>query len=291
VSRTGATLIGVSAILMWSGLAVLTRFAGNLPPLELTGFSFLIGGLLGSGFCIWRGGSAFLPFKNWKAWAVGVGGLFFYHLTYFAAMARAPAMEVSLIAYLWPLLIVVLSALLPGERLRFHHVLGVLLGFAGAALVISKGNFGALMQNLTLGHGLAFLCALIWGLYSVLSRQLKQVPTDAVAGFCLVTGVLALSVHFAIETTVLPQHAGQWLAIALLGMFPVGLAFFTWDYGVKHGDIMALGAASYLSPMLSAIALVVSGIAQFSFSLVLACLLIMCGAIVAAKDMIFKKTI
>lgn len=189
------------------------------------------------------------------------------------------------------LLIVVLSTLLPGEKLRFHHVIGVLLGFFGAALVISKGNFGTLLQELTIGHALAFLCAVIWGLYSVLSRQLKEVPTDAVAGFCLVTGALALSAHFAIETTVLPHQTGQWLAIVLLGMFPVGLAFFTWDYGVKHGDIMALGAASYLSPMLSTIALVVSGLAQLSLSLALACFLIMCGAIVAAKDMIFKKTI
>ena len=74
MKRAGATLVGASAILMWSGLAVLTRFAGDLPPLELTGFSFLIGGLLGSGFCSWRGTSPFLTLTNWKAWTVGVGG-------------------------------------------------------------------------------------------------------------------------------------------------------------------------------------------------------------------------
>ena len=291
MSRTAATLVGASAILMWSVLAVLTRFSGDVPPLQLTGLSFLIGGLLGSGFCLWRGTSPFLPIYQRQAWAVGVGGLFFYHLTYFAAMKLAPPMEVSLIAYLWPLLIVVLSALMPGERLQFHHVLGVALGFAGAALVISKGNFGAIGQSLTMGHGLALLCALIWGLYSVLSRRLKKISTDVVAGFCLVTGVLALAAHFVVETTVWPQSVTPWLAIILLGMFPVGLAFFTWDYGVKHGDIMALGAASYLSPMLSAIALVASGISGLSASLALACLFIMCGALVAAKDMIFKKPI
>jgi drug/metabolite transporter (DMT)-like permease len=276
---------------MWAGLATLTRFAGTVPPLELTGFSFLIGGTLGAVYCQMQGGSPFLTLSNWQAWTVGVGGLFFYHVTYFAAMSLAPPMEVSLIAYLWPLLIVVLSAMLPGEKLKAHHVLGVVLGFAGAALVISKGNFGAIGQNLTLGHGLAFLCALIWGLYSVLSRKLDQVPTDAVAGFCLATGVLAMIAHCLTETTVWPNGTGQWLAIVLLGVFPVGLAFFTWDYGVKRGDIMVLGAASYLSPMLSAITLVASGIASFSISLALACLLIMCGAVVAAKDMIFKKPI
>ena len=215
MTRAGATIVGASAILMWSGLAVLTRFAGDVPPLELTGLSFLIGGLFGTGFCFWRGSSPFLRFNNWQAWAIGVGGLFFYHVTYFAAMSLAPAMEVSLIAYLWPLMIVVLSALMPGEKLKVYHVAGVVLGFAGAALVISKGNFGNIGGGLTLGHGLAFLCALIWGLYSVLSGQLKSVPTDAVAGFCLVTGVFALIAHFIFEPTLWPDGAGSWLAIIL----------------------------------------------------------------------------
>lgn len=284
-------MIGASAILMWSGLAALTRYAGDVPPLELTGLSFLIGGSLGAAFCILQGRSPFLPLWNWQAWVVGVGGLFLYHVTYFAAINLAPAMEVSLIAYLWPLLIVVLSSLLPGEKLKLHHVLGVLLGFAGAALVISKGNFNEIGQSLSLGHGLAFLCALIWGAYSVLSRRLSQVPTEAVAGFCLVTGGLALMGHFTIEPTTFPHEWGPWFAILLLGLFPVGLAFFTWDYGVKHGDIMILGAASYFSPMLSALVLVATGISQFSTSLALACLFIMCGAVIAAMDMVFKKSI
>ena len=291
LTRASATLVGGTAILMWAGLAALTRFAGDVPPLELTGLSFLIGGTLGCAVCLLRKSSPFLPISQWQAWGVGVGGLFLYHFTYFAAMRLAPAMEVSLIAYLWPLLIVVLSALLPGERLKFHHVLGVVLGFAGAALVISKGNLSSLAQSLNPGHGLAFICALIWGLYSVLSRRLARIPTEAVAGYCLVTGVLALIAHALSEPTVLPQGLGQIAAIGLLGMFPVGLAFFTWDYGVKHGDIIVLGAASYLSPMFSAIVLVLSGISAFSFNLAIACLLIMAGAILAAKDMIFKKPI
>ncbi len=291
VKSASATLVGATAILMWASLAALTRFAGDVPALELTGLSFLIGGVFSAAICLLRGGSPFLPVSQWQAWGVGVGGLFFYHFTYFAAMKLAPPMEVSLIAYLWPLLIVVLSALLPGERLGLHHILGVLLGFAGAALVISKGNFSSLGQSLNAGHWLAFLCALIWGLYSVLSRRLAQVPTDAVAGFCLATGILALVAHAVTEPSVWPHEPGQLIAIALLGLFPVGLAFFTWDYGVKHGDIMVLGAASYLSPMFSAIVLVVSGISAFSTSLALACLLIMAGALLAAKDMIFGKAI
>src|SRR3546814_15002276 len=66
------------------------------------------------------------------------GGLFGYHVFYFLALRNAPAVEASLIAYLWPLLIVVFSALLPGERLRWFHVAGCALGLAGASLLVTK---------------------------------------------------------------------------------------------------------------------------------------------------------
>jgi len=49
------------------------------------------------------------------------------------AVRNAPPMEAELIAYLWPLLIALFSALLPGEDLRMHHVLGGVPGLAGAA--------------------------------------------------------------------------------------------------------------------------------------------------------------
>jgi drug/metabolite transporter (DMT)-like permease len=53
------------------------------------------------------------------AWALGVCGLFATRPLYFTALAHAPAVEASLIAYPGPLLLVLFSALLPGERLRW----------------------------------------------------------------------------------------------------------------------------------------------------------------------------
>jgi len=50
----------------------------------------------------------------------GVGGLFGYHALFFAAMAHAPAAEANLLNYMWPLLIVLLSAPLLGLRLTFR---------------------------------------------------------------------------------------------------------------------------------------------------------------------------
>ncbi len=133
---------------------------------------------------------------------------------------------------------------------------------------------------------MAGLCALIWSSYSLLSRRNAAVPTDTVTGFCLMTALLGLAAHLIFEETVWPQAASEWMAVILLGLVPLGAAFMAWDYGVKHGDIQVLGAASYASPLLSTLVLIAAGRADISNYTIAACLLITFGAVLAAKDMI-----
>ena len=279
-----ATLIGCLAILLWSALALLTAASGAAPPFELAALTFAIGGGFGLAYAAARGRHGAL-LQPWPVWLVGIGGLFGYHALYFAALRRAPPADASLIAYLWPLLIVLFSALLPGERLRARHLVGAGLGFAGAvALFAGKADGGhGFDAAVALGYGLALACAFVWSGYSVLSRRLKAAPTEAVAGFCLVTAALATLCHFAFETTVAPAGPGQWAAIAGLGLGPVGLAFYVWDYGVKNGDLRLLGVAAYAAPVLSTLILVAAGFAPATASLGLACALIVGGAVVATR--------
>jgi drug/metabolite transporter (DMT)-like permease len=274
---------------MWALLALLSAASGNVPPFQLAAMTFLIGGLMGAVTWPFRKGAVSALRQSWQVWLLGVAGLFGYHFVYFSAIRAAPAVEVSLIAYLWPLFLVVFSAFLPGERLRIHHLVGVVLGLAGAVLIITRGKGLSLGEGFTSGHVLAFLCSLIWSGYSVLSRRFGQVSTDVVAGFCIVTALLSVICHLLFETTVWPADATQWAAVFGLGLLPVGAAFYTWDYGVKHGDIMVLGAASYASPLLSTLVLVAAGFAAFTWPVMAACLLITLGAVIAAKDMLFKR--
>ncbi len=281
-----ATLIGLGAIALWSALALLTALSGNAPPFELAALTFAVGGLGGLLYALARGRLPALR-QPPVVWLVGIGGLFGYHALYFAALRRAPPADASLIAYLWPLLIVLFSAALPGERLSSRHVAGAALGFLGAAtLFLSKGtglNFAATAPGVLLGYGFALACAIVWSAYSVLSRSLKQVATEAVAGFCLATAALAALCHVLFETTVAPAGAREWLAIVGLGLGPVGLAFYIWDYGVKHGDIRLLGVAAYAAPVLSTLILIAAGIAPATPALALACALIVGGAVLASR--------
>lgn len=285
----GATLTGFLAIAMWALLALLTDFAGDIPAFQLTAMTFAIAALGGLASWLFRPGAWNALKLPPVAWAVGVGGLFGYHFVYFTALANAPTVDASLIAYLWPLFIVLGSSLMPGERLKWHHVAGALLGLAGAALIVTKGGSVSFEAQYTFGYLMAFGCALLWSAYSLLSRRLSAIPTDAVTGFCAATAILAFVCHMAFETTVWPTGPSQWAAIAMLGLLPVGAAFFAWDYGVKRGNIQILGAASYASPLLSTLVLVLAGKATFTAPVVLACLLITFGAVLASKDMIFAK--
>jgi drug/metabolite transporter (DMT)-like permease len=287
-SRT-ATLIGLTAILMWSLLAVLTVATGKIPAFQLAAMTFAIGALVGFLTLIGRGQVIGALRQPLLAWIVGVGGLFGYHALYFLALRFAPPAEAGLLNYLWPLLIVLFSSFLPGERLAAHHVIGALLGLAGTVLLFAGGGLSGFAPGQLPGLLAAFIAAFVWAIYSVMSRRLKSVPTDAVAGFCLATALLAALVHALVEDTVWPETTMQWFAIATLGVGPVGAAFYTWNVGMKRGDIRVLGAASYATPLLSTSFLILAGFAKASANIAIAAVLIAGGGLIAARDMFRKR--
>src|SRR6185312_4636930 len=251
VSRRAATAIGFCAVLLWASLATLTAASGSVPPFELLALTFGVGGLAGVALWTVRPAAAKALRQPWPVYLLGVGGLFGYHACYFIALRHAPVVEAGLINYLWPLLIVMFSALLPGERLKWQHLAGCVLALLGAVLVVTRGqgfNFDATYLP---GYAAALIAAVIWGAYSVLSRRLPHVPSDTITGFCLVTAALATAVHFAIEPTV-------------------------W-------------AASYSAPLLSTALLVLTGYAAYSNTILVACVLITAGAVLAASDLLFGR--
>ncbi len=279
---TVATWAGLGAIALWGLLALFTTATAGIPPFEVTAITFAVGGGLGLLITAARGELRQLA-QPPQAWLLGVGGLFGYHALYFAALKLAPPAEASLLAYLWPLLIVLFTAFLPGESLRGKHVVGALLGFAGVGVIaVAKG--AAFSANALPGYGLGLACAFVWAGYSVLLRRMANVPTVAVTGFCLATALLALLCHHFFEQFVMPS-AAQWLALLALGIGPVGAAFFLWDFGMKRGDIRFLGVASYAAPVTSTLALVATGATSATWTLWAACALIVAGALVATRKM------
>src|SRR5258707_2809428 len=245
---------------MWSLLAVLTVATGKIPAFQLAAMTFAIGAMVGPLTWIGRPEAVGALRQPPLAWIVGVGGLFGYHALYFLALRFAPPAEAGLLNYLWPLLIVLFSSLLPGERLAPHHIVGAVLGLAGTVLLFAGNSGSGFAPGQVPGLIAAFVAAFVWAAYSVMSRKLRSVPTDSVAGFCLATALLAAVVHGAVEATVWPDNPAQWLPIPAPGVGTGGAAFFSLGIGGKGGGIPVLGAASYAAPPASTPVFVMGGL-------------------------------
>lgn len=280
VDARAATLSGVGAILLWGALATFAALTGAMPPFQVTAVTFVIGGALGVAIAIARGRAALLKPTS-ASFALGLYGLFVYHALYFAAVKRAPPAEAQLVASLWALFIVLFAALLPGGRLQPRHVLAALIGLGAAALLVWPRLGAGSGSGANIGYLLAFGCALVWSSYSVLSRLLPDVATESVATTCLAVAALAALCHLAFEATVWPQAATGWLALIALGLGPVGAAFFLWDIGMKAGHVSLLGVLSYAAPVLSTGLLVLAGLAEPSWRLGLAALMMVAAGMIA----------
>jgi drug/metabolite transporter (DMT)-like permease len=279
-----ATILGAGAILLWATLATLTVLTGVIPPLQTTAITFAIGGSVVALAALARGrGRLMRPTR--ASLALGVYGLFGYHTLYFAALRLAPPAEAQLICSLWALFIVLFSGLLPGNRLRGDHVLGALLGLLAASLLVwPKLGAGTTDARAMIGFSLAFGCALVWSSYSVASRLLAAVPSESIAVSCLATSALAFLCSRLFEQWIWPDGMTAWLALAGLGLGPVGAAFLLWDIGMKNGDVSLLGVLSYASPIVSTVLLVALGLAAPTWALAAACGLMVLGAIIATRS-------
>lgn len=287
-NRKKATVLGFCAILMWGALALLSSFCGGIPPFQLTAMTFAIAFLAGIVLFVIRGMDFSVLRQPPSFWLNGLLGLFGYHALYFMAMKLIPSVEVNLIAYLWPVLIVLISSVLPGERLRWLQLSGVIVCFLGVTLLLLKDGAFRFSTGKLPGYLLALACAIVWALYSINSSKQKRAPTVLIGAYCGMTAVLSFICHLLFEKTVHVPAAG-WAPVLLLGLGPVGLAFFAWDHGVKNGSIKLLSALSYTAPLLSSILLVLFGKAAFSWGLVASCALIALGSALSAGDMLFRQ--
>lgn len=287
-----AMLCGFAAIALWSTLASLTTLAGPIPPFQLAAITFTIGAVAGVAGLAITGQPIRLAWSAPPAAAaLGVAGLLGYHALYFYALQTAPAIEANVVNYLWPLLIVMFSALLParagGKGLKAPHIVGALMGFAGALLALGGPvplmGAGGHLANAGPGHLAALGAAIVWAAYSVASRLYAHVPSASIVGACALTAIGATLVHLLIETPVWPASALQWGIVLAMGLGPVGLAFTLWDEAVKHGDIRLVGVISYTTPLASNGLLTLLGLGTASPALIAAILLVTTGALIASR--------
>ena len=285
-----ANLYALATIGLWASLATLGVALKHVPPFLLTGIALCGGSVLAWPYAL----------KKPQLWSVrpstlalGDFTLFGYHFFLLMGLRLASAVEVNLVNYLWPLLIVVLSPLyLTGVKLRGVHLVAAMLGFSGAALAIlgsddlNVARASKATWEPAAGYLLALASAFIWANYSLQTKRgelnNRGFPSAAIGLFGLVSGLLSLLCHAALEPSVnLTSH--DWLLLSLLGLGPLGAAFFLWDKAMKLGDVRHIGILSYLTPLTSTVLLMLVTQRALNWNIALAAALIIGAALLGTR--------
>ena len=273
-----STFIGIVAIMMWGVLALLSVYSSSIPPFQLLFICFSVSALLVfiKRF-VKRERILKRPALTRTQWIVATSGLFGFHFCYFLALRYAPPIEASLIGYLWPL---ILGVVVAHSYQRIFAVGGGLLGFVGCGILITGGHGIQFNGEYLLGYALAFLCALIWSGYSWFMSRTKSDVED-IGWVSLLVALLALCAHLLSENSQWNLTGSAWLSAILLGLGPVGGAFYLWDIGLKFGNRQLLASLSFATPVISSVALFIFGISSLSSTVVMAIVFILTGALIS----------
>lgn len=274
---------GFIALCVWSFSALFASIMKSIPTFEMLSMIFFVSFI-----------SIFIKigwFNDWKKLKqplfvslIGVVGISGNDYFYFEAFKHAPASQVDIINYLWPIFVVFFSPFLTNKKIKFVHILGCIMSFLGIYVLISYDSNMHFKPSYLVGYFYALCDAIIWAFYVLMCMRYRQFNSEMVGVYCGIGMVLALIAHFfANETFVVPSFS-QVSVIIALGVFSQGMAYVFWEVGIKKGNSLLLSTSSYFTPLFSIALLILFSKAAYSHSLLVATILVTAGALIANKN-------
>ncbi len=226
----------------WGGTFVAGRMlSGHVPPCSAAFLRFALASLLL--LILTRMLEGKLPLLKKKqilpVILLGLTGVFAYNILFFKGLELISAGRASLIIALNPIFITLFSALFFREKLGFVRIFGILMSVCGALVVISKGNFGAIIGS-GIGWGEIFIfgCVASWVTFSLIGRSVLSGLSPLVS-ICYSSLIGAVALFFPAYAEGVLYHMGNyalsdWMSIAYLGIFGTVIGFIWYYQGIRN---------------------------------------------------------
>jgi len=277
-----ATKIGTFALVIWSFGPLFNNLVSAVPIFEILSFSFGIGFICG---CVYL-----TVTKNWHKLTqplvygvMGFAGIFGNELLFVSAFKFAPAAHITLINYLWPILVLTLTGLIRQDRLSLRYMIAAILGFLSVAFYIVNQIETVISGKYWIGYALVLLGTCCWSMYILANRKQEHMPSEMITIYCGLGFIISLTVHCQTETFYLPT-LNEAFALCWLGFMGLGLAFNFWDFGIKWGNPRLLSILSYNTVLLSTLILIGFNQTQFDMSLVVAAVGVTLASLVSLAE-------
>lgn len=254
-----ATSCALVAILIWSTVVALVRsvttYFGPVPGAALM---YSVSALI----LLKREKTS--NFKSYpKAYLFGCGFLFVaYEILFSQAIGLAAdnrqTLEIGLINYLWPCLVVLFSLPINKQKANLYLLLpGIGLAFLGIAIAMcgeegfSPQAFWNNVLNNPVTYGMVFIAAIFWGLYCNFSKKYGE-GKNAVGIFCFGTAAF-LWLKFFIDGASLPVFEFFATVELIIAGILFALSYYLWEIGIQKGNIMLVAVISYFTPLFSTV--------------------------------------
>lgn len=281
------TLLVLLCVALWGLIPVVAKIGQN----SLDNHQFLFWSSLVSFLTLTS--SAFVK-DHWRSLAavkaktfvyvfcLGLLGTYVYYLFLYLGYAKATGMEVLVVQYTWPFLIVLLSVVLLGESLGPRKIIAVIAGFTGVLIVLTRGevrqiHFDSVQVILLVAAG-----STCFALFSVLSKNVRIEPLTVNSIYFLSALIASGLSMFYFSGFAVPSDIRTLAAILLNGILVNGFSYVFWVTALRKTEASYLAPYTYLTPVISAVYLVMMFDEPFYPAYAVGLLLVVAGGLVNA---------
>lgn len=192
--------------------------------------------------------------RNQLGWSIFLGLLnpFAYYFVLFKAYDLLPAQVAQPLNYVWPIILVLLSVPILGQKLKLKNIIALLISFVGVVFISSQGSISIFSKSNPFGVGLALSSSLVWALFWLFNVRngVKDEVLKLFLNFCFATLYILIASFFMENFWQFPIN-GIYASI-YIGAFEMGITFVLWLKALNYADNTArLGNFIYLVPFVA----------------------------------------